>query len=121
VNHVPIRDFHLGPYETVVGPGELLTELRVPVRRRAGSAYEKAERRVGDWPVAAADDLLVLGDGTITEAGIGLTAVGAAHFAAPRAEEYLGGGRRNPTCWPRPPGSLPRAAPRTPTTPHRPT
>jgi carbon-monoxide dehydrogenase medium subunit len=25
---VPIREFHLGPYETVVGPGEILTEVR---------------------------------------------------------------------------------------------
>ena len=28
---VPVREFHLGPYETVVGPGELLAEIRVPV------------------------------------------------------------------------------------------
>src|SRR5499427_1269423 len=48
---VPVREFHLGPYETVVGPGELLAEIRVPVpaRGRTGSAYEKVARRVGDW------------------------------------------------------------------------
>ena len=51
---VGVREFHLGPYETVVGPGELLLELRVPIRAGAGSAYEKVERRVGDWSVAAA-------------------------------------------------------------------
>src|ERR1700744_3002475 len=28
---VPVREFHLGPYETVVAPDELLTELRVPI------------------------------------------------------------------------------------------
>src|ERR1700761_6356741 len=28
---VPVREFHLGPYETVVAPGELLTELRIPI------------------------------------------------------------------------------------------
>ena len=51
---VPVREFHLGPYETVMAPGELLTELRVPIRPGGGSAYEKVARRVGDWSVAAA-------------------------------------------------------------------
>ncbi|GAA5079817.1 carbon-monoxide dehydrogenase medium subunit [Thermocatellispora tengchongensis] len=86
---VPIREFHTGPYETAVEPGELLTELRVPIRPGSGSAYQKVERRVGDWPVAAAGAVLVIHDGVIAEAGIGLTAVGAAHFAAPEAEESL--------------------------------
>src|SRR6516165_4728671 len=51
---VSAREFHAGPYETVVGPGELLTEIRIPVRPGGGSAYEKVGRRVGDWPVGAA-------------------------------------------------------------------
>ncbi|MGH3190812.1 MAG: FAD binding domain-containing protein, partial [Streptosporangiaceae bacterium] len=37
---VPVREFHLGPYETVVGPGEMLAEVRIPVRPGTGSAYE---------------------------------------------------------------------------------
>src|SRR6202035_3838530 len=43
---VPARDFHTGPYETVVAPGELLTEIRIALSRnlegaaRKGSAYE---------------------------------------------------------------------------------
>jgi carbon-monoxide dehydrogenase medium subunit len=88
---VPVREFHTGPYETVVAPGELLTELRVPIRPGGSSAYEKVERRVGDWPLAAAGAALWLRDGRIEDAGIGLTAVGAAHFTAPEAEAYLRG------------------------------
>jgi aerobic carbon-monoxide dehydrogenase medium subunit len=90
---VPARDFHTGPYETVVAPGELLTEIRVPIRPGGGSAYQKVGRRVGDWPVGAVGAALWLdGDGsTIADAGIGLTAVGAAHFAAAEAEEFLRG------------------------------
>ena len=57
---VPVREFHLGPYETVIGPGELLAEVRVPVRPGTGSAYEKVARRVGDWSVAAAGAVLRL-------------------------------------------------------------
>ena len=92
---VPVREFHLGPYEIVVGPGELLAEIRVPVPVPAhggtGSAYEKVARRVGDWSVAAAGAVLQLDQGTVKQAGIGLTAVGAEHFVAAEAEDYLRG------------------------------
>ena len=92
---VPVREFHLGPYETVVAPDELLTELRIPVpdgRGGSGSAYEKVSRRVGDWSVAAAAAVLALdADGTVAEAGLGLAAVGAEHFVSAPAEDYLRG------------------------------
>ncbi len=88
---VPAREFHTGPYETVVAPAELLTEIRIPIRPGGGSAYEKVGRRVGDWPVGAAGAAVRLTGDTIAEAGIGLTAVGAEHFAAAEAEEFLRG------------------------------
>jgi aerobic carbon-monoxide dehydrogenase medium subunit len=88
---VPVREFHRGPYETVVGRGELLAEIRVPLRPGTGSAYEKVSRRVGDWSIAAAGAVLQLQNDTIKEAGLGLTAVGAEHFVAAEAEDYLRG------------------------------
>jgi aerobic carbon-monoxide dehydrogenase medium subunit len=88
---VPARDFHTGPYETVVAPGELLSEIRVPIRPGGGSAYQKVGRRVGDWPVGAVGAALWLDGDSIADAGIGLTAVGAEHFAAAEAEEFLRG------------------------------
>jgi aerobic carbon-monoxide dehydrogenase medium subunit len=88
---VSAREFHTGPYETVVAPGELLTEIRIAIRPGGGSAYQKVGRRVGDWPVGAAGAAIWLDGGTIADAGIGLTAVGARHFAAPEAEEFLRG------------------------------
>ena len=88
---IPVREFHLGPYETAVGRGELLAEIRVPVRPGTGSAYEKVARRVGDWSVAAAAAVLQLRKHTIKEAGIGLTAVAAEHFVAAEAEDFLRG------------------------------
>ena len=92
---VPVREFHLGPYETVVAPDELLTELRVPIPpagARSGSAYEKVSRRVGDWSVAAAGAVLTLDPaGAVAEAGIGLAAVGAGHFVSEAAEDFLRG------------------------------
>ncbi len=88
---VSARDFHTGPYETVVAPGELLTEIKITIRPGGGSAYEKVGRRVGDWPVGAAGAAIWLAGDTIAAAGIGLTAVGAQHFAAAEAEEFLRG------------------------------
>jgi len=88
---IPVRQFHLGPYETVIGPGELLAEVRVPVHPGVGSAYEKVARRVGDWSIAAAGAVLRLSGHRIEDAGIGLTAVGAEHFVAAEAEEFLRG------------------------------
>ena len=90
---VPVREFHTGPYETVVGPGELLVEVRIPIRPGGGSSYQKVERRAGDWAVAAAGVAVWLDDAgaTVTEVGIGLTAVGAEHFVAGAAEDFLRG------------------------------
>jgi aerobic carbon-monoxide dehydrogenase medium subunit len=88
---VSARAFHTGPYETVVGPAEMLTEIRLPIRPDSGSAYLKVCRRAGDWPIGAAGAALWLADGLIADVGIGLTAVGAAHFVAAEAEEFLRG------------------------------
>ncbi|HEX9258665.1 MAG TPA: xanthine dehydrogenase family protein subunit M [Acidimicrobiales bacterium] len=88
---VPVRELHTGPYETAVGPAEVLVEVRIAVRPGGGSAYEKVERRVGDWAIAAAGAAVWLDGDTITDAGIGLTAVGAPHFCAPEAADLLRG------------------------------
>ncbi|HKJ56093.1 MAG TPA: xanthine dehydrogenase family protein subunit M [Nitriliruptoraceae bacterium] len=89
---VPIREFHTGPWETVVGDAEMVVEIRVPIRTSVGSAYEKVERRVGDWAVAAAGTFVRMDGDTISEAGIGLAAVGAQHMTCPEAEAALVGG-----------------------------
>ncbi|WP_104178309.1 xanthine dehydrogenase family protein subunit M [Cryobacterium sp. Y50] len=72
-----MAEFHRGPYETAVAQNELLIEVRVPIRDDSGSAYEKVERRIGDWAVAAAGASVTLAaDGTISHVAVGLTAVG---------------------------------------------
>ena len=88
---VPLREFHQGPYETVVGPGEILTEVRYPIRPGAGSAYEKVERRAGDWGVATSGVYVVVSGGVVTDCGIGLAAVGAEHYCSPEGEAALVG------------------------------
>jgi aerobic carbon-monoxide dehydrogenase medium subunit len=86
---VTAREFHEGPYMNVLADDEILTEIRVPIRPGAGSAYEKVKRRTGDWAIAAVGTYVVLAGGTVTDAGIGLTAVGAPRFCAEDAESYL--------------------------------
>jgi carbon-monoxide dehydrogenase medium subunit len=90
--NVDLRQFHTGPYETAVGAAEMLVEVRLPIRPNCGSAYEKVERRAGDWSIAAAGAFVQLdGEGRIADLGIGLTAVGAEHFTCEEAEDALRG------------------------------
>jgi aerobic carbon-monoxide dehydrogenase medium subunit len=88
---VGLDQFHIGPYMTAVGDGEMLTEVRLPLRPGAGSAHEKVERRAGDWAVAAASAALWIEGGTIAEAGVALSAVGPTTVHVSRAEELLRG------------------------------
>ncbi|HEY7073740.1 MAG TPA: xanthine dehydrogenase family protein subunit M [Solirubrobacteraceae bacterium] len=87
---VGMREFHRRPYETAVGPAEMLVEIRVGAPERAGSAYAKVDRRVGDWAVAAAGAALELAGGTIARAGIALAAVGG-EITSTAAEDELTG------------------------------
>jgi aerobic carbon-monoxide dehydrogenase medium subunit len=88
---VGLDEFHIGPYMTAVGEGEMLTEVRLPLRPGAGSAHEKVERRAGDWAVAAASAAVWMDGDTITDAGLALSAVGPTTVHVSRAEELLRG------------------------------
>jgi carbon-monoxide dehydrogenase medium subunit len=88
---VDMDEFHVGPYETSVGDAEMLTEIRLQMRPRPGSAYEKVERRAGDWAVAAVGAAVWLDDGGVADCGIGLSALGANVLRSTRAEEALRG------------------------------
>jgi len=90
---VEMDEFHRGPYETAVGDGEMLVEVRLPLRGTVGSAYEKVERRAGDWAVGAAGVAVWMDAGTIVDAGVGLSALGAKAMRSPGAEDALRGQR----------------------------
>ena len=88
---VPMEDFHRGPYETAVGDAEMLIEVRFPVRPNGSSAYEKVERRAGDWAVVSAGAAVWMDGGAIADARVGLAAVGPNTTSLPSISEALRG------------------------------
>lgn len=90
---VSIDEFFYGFYMTAVQHGEVLTEIRIPeARGNYGSAYHKAERKVGDYATAGVGVMVQIGDdGRCTKAGIGLTNVNSLPMRASRSEEVLVG------------------------------
>jgi aerobic carbon-monoxide dehydrogenase medium subunit len=72
---IAIDDFTTGPYETALAHGEMLIEVRIPLRPSMSSAYAKVERRVGDWAVTAAGAAITLDGNDIAAARVDLTAV----------------------------------------------
>ena len=88
---IDMEGFHVGPFTTAVGAGEILTEIRLDIRPGAGSAHEKVERRAGDWAIAATSAAVWMQGGTIAEAGVALSAVGLTTIHLTRAEELLRG------------------------------
>jgi carbon-monoxide dehydrogenase medium subunit len=92
---IPIGGFFTGPFATALRAGEVLTEIRVPAPPpRSGGAYEKLERKVGDFATAAVAVQVTLGaDGTCQRIGIALTSVGPTPIKATQAEASLQGKR----------------------------
>jgi carbon-monoxide dehydrogenase medium subunit len=90
---IPITEFFTGLFDTAREPGEIITEVRIPVPPpRSGGAYFKLERKVGDFATAAVAAQLTLGGNDVCERiGIGLTNVGPTPIKAKRAEEALRG------------------------------
>lgn len=90
---VSIDEFFYGFYMTAVQHGEVLTEIRIPAASgNYGSAYHKAERKVGDYATAGVAAMVQLdNDGKCIKAGVGLTNVNSVPMRVSRAEELLQG------------------------------
>lgn len=88
---VGIDDFFHGFYTTAIEHGEVLTEIRIPAATgNYGSAYHKAERKVGDYATAGVAVMVQLDDqGRCIKAGVGLTNVSPLPLRAKRSEEVL--------------------------------
>ncbi|MEU8140943.1 xanthine dehydrogenase family protein subunit M [Nonomuraea sp. NPDC048901] len=88
---VTMEEFYRGPYETAVEDAEMLVEIRVPIRPNGSSAYEKVERRAGDWAIVSAGAAVWLDGEVISDARVGLAAVGPNTTGMPAVSEALRG------------------------------
>lgn len=89
---IPADDFFTGPFATALDAGEILTAIHLPEPGPgAGGAYEKFERKVGDYAVAAVAVQLRVAEGRVAEAGVALTNVGLTPIRAEAAESALVG------------------------------
>jgi carbon-monoxide dehydrogenase medium subunit len=90
---VPAREFFTGVFQTAVGPGELLAEIRVPKLGAAtGWSYVKMARRAQDWATVAVAAVVERSNGSVARAAVGLTNMGATPLRATAAEEALATG-----------------------------
>jgi carbon-monoxide dehydrogenase medium subunit len=96
---VSMDDFHRGPYQTAVGRAEVLTEVRIPVRANGSSAYAKVERRAGDWAVTSAGAAVWMDGDVISDARVGLAAVGPNTTGIPEISGALRGRRPDEDAW----------------------
>ncbi|MCA9836256.1 MAG: xanthine dehydrogenase family protein subunit M [Trueperaceae bacterium] len=86
-------EFIVDSFTTAVEEGEMAVETIWPTpSKNTGASYQKIERKVGDYATAAAAVQLELNeDGTVKEAGIGITAVSYVALRVAEGEALLRG------------------------------
>ncbi len=88
---VPADEFFVDLFETAIGEGEILTEIRIPKRSGWGAHYEKFVRVAHQWPIVAVAAAVKVEGGTISEARVGLTNMGSTPLRARAVEQALVG------------------------------
>ena len=90
---IPIDDFFVDTFVTALEPDEILVELRIPAPTPgSGGAYQKLERKVGDYAIAGVAAQIQFDEsGRVSQAGIALTNVGPMPIRASAAEDSLVG------------------------------
>ncbi|ASW03910.1 MULTISPECIES: FAD binding domain-containing protein [Paraburkholderia] len=89
---VPADGYFLGTYLTLLEPGEIMTEIRIPISAEGtGYCYAKLKRKTGDFATAAAAVTLRMSGETVSDVRIALTNVAPAAIRATDAEQCLRG------------------------------
>jgi aerobic carbon-monoxide dehydrogenase medium subunit len=87
-----LEEFFVDYYQTVLEPGELLTEIRVPPPQRSGWSHIKfTPRSVEDFATVGVAVTLQAGNGTCEDVRLGLNSVASTIVRAKKAEEVLRG------------------------------
>jgi len=97
VRTVAARDFFRGVFETAAGPGEMVTEVRVPkLGADHGWSYLKFRRRAQDWATVGVAAVARRSNGGVTEPAIALVNMGATPLRAAQAEAAWAAGDADP-------------------------
>jgi aerobic carbon-monoxide dehydrogenase medium subunit len=84
-------------FQTDLGPGDVLTAIRVPkLGPGAGWSYQKFHRRAIDWAIVGVAAVVERGDGHMKTARIGLTNMGLTPLRASAVETALVGSEASP-------------------------
>jgi aerobic carbon-monoxide dehydrogenase medium subunit len=89
---LPVSDFVVGPYQTSLRPGEVLTSIRLPQPPKS-AAVAHAKFAFHERPTATVTSLARVIEGQVMEARIAVGSVGARPVRATAAEELLAGAR----------------------------
>jgi aerobic carbon-monoxide dehydrogenase medium subunit len=88
---VAADDFFVDLFDTAIEEGEILKEVRIPKRAGWGAHYEKFVRVAHQWPIVAVAAAVLVQEGTISEARVGLTNMGSTPLRARSVEQALVG------------------------------
>jgi carbon-monoxide dehydrogenase medium subunit len=89
---IPVREFAIGPFQTVLAVDEIAVEAVVPAPQgEPAGGYLKLERRVGDFATVGVAVAIERSANRVVRAGIGLTGVGGATISAEEAAGVLVG------------------------------
>lgn len=84
---IAAREFFKGLFETELGPGDILTEIRVPKLSGAGWSYQKFHHRAQDWAIVGVAAVARNGG-----AAVSLTNMGDVPLRASGVEQALSSG-----------------------------
>jgi carbon-monoxide dehydrogenase medium subunit len=89
---IPAGDFFVDYLTTALGPGEILTGVRVPkLGNDWGYRYEKFHRTAQAWAIVGVAALVRRSDGHVAEARVGLTNMGSVPVRAAAVEAAAAG------------------------------
>jgi carbon-monoxide dehydrogenase medium subunit len=86
---IPIGEFVRGPYETALGPHELLTEIRIPVLPAGAAAFGHEKFATHERPALTVSCFMRAEDGYVAEARIAVGSVSATPGRVSEAENLL--------------------------------
>lgn len=95
---IPASEFVVDFFANSLRPGEMVTEVRIPVSSRpSGGSYIKLERKIGDYAtVGVATHLALDAAGKVAEAGLALTSVYRHNLKVTEAEQMMIGNEPGP-------------------------